>query len=235
MVTGVAWRCMFEDAAYKSRCFNNSIICSWSCRYRVTNVMRSMLLALPFRRPAPTTSSSAVTLLSPPAKSSKSVSTSSTSRPIEESHLRTTSSSMTFWNSFWSKLPSPSLSAYLKSFVIFRLFSLMALVLLLRRIWSSDVATLKVSWMKTPVITETTEKPMKNLCHKNKRRYHSLTCSTRARVGTIQLPNVSSNIASIDLAKDPKCIYTSKAFSWERSPMRKWSSTAACSRQAIVI
>jgi len=67
----------------------------------------------------------------------------------------------------------------------------------------SCVATLKVSCMKTPLITASTEKPMSNLCITKKMSHHSLKFSTSALQGGIQLPKVISNMVSRDLPKLP--------------------------------
>mmetsp|Transcript_83730 Transcript_83730/g.166155 ORF Transcript_83730/g.166155 Transcript_83730/m.166155 type:complete len:232 (-) Transcript_83730:589-1284(-) len=101
----------------------------------------------------------------------------------------------------------------------------MALSVLFNMIVSSEVATWNVSFMKTATMTDVTEKPMTNLCARKKIMYHSLTFSTSALHGGIQLPSVSSNMVRNVLANEPKYLNTSAA---PGPPLRMWSSTSDC-------
>merc|ERR1712176_196228 len=73
---------------------------------------------------------------------------------------------------------------------------------------SSCAAALKVSWVNTPVITDTIENPMTSLVHKKNTMKLGCTLCIMILQGTIKLPSDVSNIVRTERAKVPEYLNT---------------------------
>mmetsp|Transcript_66607 Transcript_66607/g.203795 ORF Transcript_66607/g.203795 Transcript_66607/m.203795 type:complete len:245 (-) Transcript_66607:691-1425(-) len=169
----------------------------WAC---ITSAM-SKLLALPWSSREPFTSSSTEMESSPSAfRRSKSELMSWTSSSMADSQVLISGMSRCCRNSSLPMAPLSLSSTCWNSLFILRVCNFIARSFLFIIMVSFWLATVKVTWRKTPMMTRTTANPIKNWWATKKMTYHSLTFSVSALHGTIQFPMVSSNIVSIPRA-----------------------------------
>mmetsp|Transcript_49974 Transcript_49974/g.145317 ORF Transcript_49974/g.145317 Transcript_49974/m.145317 type:complete len:206 (-) Transcript_49974:187-804(-) len=134
-----------------------------SCLWLRAKSAKSRLLALPFNSAQPATSSATVIWPSPLRSTrSNTMSISFTSKPIADSHVLISRSFTCCRNSSLVMAPVARSSISAKNACIFCMWIFLFLFPRFIMIVSFFSATLNVTCKKTPIMTRTTAKPMKN-------------------------------------------------------------------------